>query len=72
MHFLEKKVKVRELIKTLLDYNLDAEVSNKYFETVEVGYTNEAYNHKDELVSFEKHNTPVVWIDGCDYVKEDD
>lgn len=65
-------MKVRELIKTLLDYNLDAEVSNKHYETIEVGYTDEAYNHKEELVSFGPHNTPIVWIDGCDYVQEED
>lgn len=63
---------VRELIKTLLDYNMDAEVCNKYFETVEVGYTDEGYNHKEELVSFDQSNTPIVWINGCDYVKEDE
>lgn len=63
---------VRELIKKLLDYNLDAEVCNKHFETVEVGYTDKAYNHKEELVHFDQSDTPVVWIDGCDYVQEDE
>ena len=65
-------MKVKELIKTLLDYNMDAEVSNKHFETVEVGYTNQAYNYKDELVSFDKHDTPVVWIDGRDLIEDED
>lgn len=63
---------VRELIKTLLDYNLDAEVSNKYFETIEVGYTDQGYDENNEPVSFNQSNTPFVWINGCDYVQEDE
>ena len=51
---------------------MDAEVSNKHFETVEVGYTNQAYNYKDELVSFDKHDTPVVWIDGRDLIEDEE
>ena len=57
-------MKVRELIKELLNYNMDAEVSNRHYETVEIGYV----CGNDE---FGKENTPMVFINGCDLINED-
>lgn len=52
-------MKVRQLIKILMDYNMDAEVTTSCSETVEVSYVwmNGQYDES---------NTPIVFIDGCD------
>lgn len=55
-------MKVRELIKELLDYNLDAEVVTSHTETVEVCYSGE-WGVTD---GSDKKSTPFVFIDGCD------
>ena len=61
-------MKVRELIKELLDYNMDAEVSNRHYETGESGYVCGKIDGNDE---FGKENTPIVFINGCDLINED-
>lgn len=52
-------MKIKDLIIRLLDYNMDAEVCGKYFESVEIG-------HIDHNGRFDKKNTPLVFIQGCD------
>lgn len=54
---------VRELIENLLMYNLDAEVCTSYTESIEIGYVDESTIGE----YFDKTNTPIVFIDGCDY-----
>ena len=56
-------MKVRELVKWLMDYNMDAEVTTSYSETIEVSYI-------DMNGQYDKSSTPVVFIDGCD-IEED-
>lgn len=64
----ENGITVKELIIQLLDYNLDAEVVTSQSETVELSYIGEP-NCKD---SSDKKRTHFVFIDGCDYIEEDD
>jgi len=52
---------VRELIEELLTYNLDAEVVTDHSESVCVGYIEGSRG-----LRFDKSNTPIVFIDGCD------
>lgn len=59
------KMTVRDLIEELIQYNMDAEVTTPYSETIEIGYLfGEA--------GFTKLTTPLVFIRGSDYVCEDD
>ena len=56
-------MKNRELIKKLLDYNLDADVciQNNYTEEdIELGYI-------DDGGEYTEKNTPIVFIDGIDH-----
>lgn len=56
-------MKNRELIKKLLDYNLDADVciQNSYTENdIELGYI-------DDGGEYTRKNTPIVFIDGVDH-----
>jgi hypothetical protein len=58
---------VRDLIIELLNYNLDAEVCTSYSETIEISYSGN-WISKDS----DKKITPIIFIDGCDYIEEDD
>ena len=53
---------VKELIKELLEYNMDAEVTTSHSETIELSYIG---NPKVEDCS-DKKQTQIVFIDGCD------
>lgn len=64
---MKEGITVRELIKELLDYNLDAEVVTSQTETVEVSYIGSF----DDADCSDKKSTPLVFIDGCDYVKDE-
>lgn len=64
-------MRVIELINELLDYNPNAEIATKHYETICLGYTAEGHNHKGEIIHFDKETTPIVWIDGCDEVEDD-
>ena len=46
-----------------MDYNMDAEVTTSYSESIEVSYI-------DMNGQYDKSSTPVVFIDGCD-IEED-
>lgn len=56
-------ITVRDLIKELMEYNMDTEVVISTSETIEISYTGVTDNGdtSDKLV------TPFVFIDGCDY-----
>lgn len=61
-------MKVRELIKVLLDFNMEAEVTTDWSETVNVSYSARTDCNDDS----DKKDTPYVFIDGCDLNEEDD
>ena len=61
-------ISVKELIVELLEYNMDAEVVTTHSETVELGYIGE----NDCTDMSDKKTTPFVFIDGCDYVRDED
>ena len=63
MECLEVILKVRDLIKELLDYNPDAEVVTSQTETIEISYIGEPFTEDCS----DKLNTLFVFIDGCDY-----
>lgn len=54
-------MKVKDLIIELLEYNMDAEVTCSTHETINVAYISSTEN---EL--YDKSDTPIVFIDGCD------
>ena len=58
--YKEKMVSVKELIKELLNYNLDAEEVTSTSETIQLGFIGET-----------KEDTKIVFIDGCDYYEDD-
>lgn len=57
---------VKDLIIELLNYNLDAEVCTSYSETIRISYSG-TWTPKES----DKKVTPIVFIDGCDYLEED-
>ena len=59
------KMTVRDLIEKLIQYNMDAEVVTPHSETVEIAYL---FGEEE----YTKQTTPLVFIQGCDYVCEDD
>ena len=58
---------VEELIHLLGKYNGDAEVVTSHSETIKVSHISNVDGKE-----FNIKNTPFVFIDGCDYVEEDD
>lgn len=61
-------MKVSELIQELYKYNQDAEVTTPYSETIELSYI-----YMDtEGNPMDQRETPIVFIEGCDYEQEDD
>ena len=61
-------MKVSELIHKLYNFNQDAEVTTPYFETIELGYI----CIDSEGNPIDSRETPLVFIQGCDYVQEED
>ena len=61
-------MKVSELIHKLYNFNQDAEVTSPYSETIELSYI---YMDVDGN-PIDSRETPIVFIEGCDHVKEDD
>lgn len=59
-------MKNKELIKILLDYNLEADVTLTTSEDIEISYICENTNGK----KFDKKNTPVLFIEGKDICEE--
>lgn len=61
-------MKVSELIHKLYNFNQDAEVTTPYSETITISYI-----YIDEMGNpLDSRETPVVFIEGCDYEQEDD
>lgn len=61
-------MKVSELIHELYNYNQDAEVVTPYSETIRLSYI-----YLDlEGNPMDSRETPIVFIEGCDYDEEDD
>ena len=52
-------VTIRDLIKELLEFNLDAEITTPYSETIELGWI------CDDGAT--KKTTKTVFVEGCDY-----
>ena len=61
-------MKVKELIEKLWDFNQDAEVTTPYSETIELAYIRFDENHNP----IGSRETPLVFIQGCDYEQDDD
>ena len=59
-------MKVKELITELLEYNMDADVTTPYSETIELGYISGA----DATDEFDRKSTPLVFINGCDWEQD--
>lgn len=55
----KKLIKIRDLIIQLLEYNLDAEITTPYSETIALSYICEN--------NATKKTTNLVFIEGCDY-----
>ena len=61
-------MKVYELIRELCNYNQDAEVVTPHSETICIGYI----ATDSECNIYDQRDTLIVFIEGCDYVEEDD
>ena len=61
-------LKVEELIRELYNYNQEAEITTPYSETIELSYI---YMDTDGN-PLDQRETPIVFIEGCDYINEDD
>jgi len=61
-------MKVYELIRELCNYNQDAEVVTPHSETIRLGYI--ATDSNGEI--YGQRETPLVFIEGCDYVEDED
>ena len=59
-------MKNKELIKILLDYNLEADVTLTTSEDIEISYISGHTNGK----KFDKNNTPILFIEGKDICEE--
>lgn len=60
---MDKQITVKDLIKELLEYNMNAEVVTAHSETIMVSCI--------DADTIDKKTTPFVFIDGCDYVKDE-
>ena len=60
-------MKVSELIQKLYNYNQDAEVTTPYSETIELSHI----CIDCEGNPLDSRETPFVFIEGVDYIKED-
>lgn len=65
---LEEVLKVKELIEILWNYNQDAEITTPYSETIDVSYI--CIDNDGNPV--DSRETPLVFIELCDYEDEDD
>lgn len=61
-------MKVSELIQQLCNYNQDAEVTTPYSETIELSHI----CIDVEGNPIDQRETPIVFIEGCDYEQEID
>ena len=61
-------MKVSELIMKLYDYNQDAEITTPYSETIDLSFI--CFDEEGNPIG--SRETPLVFIEGCDYVQEDD
>lgn len=61
-------MRVSELIHKLYNFNQDAEVTTPYSETIELSYI----CIDTEGNPLDSRETPIVFIEGCDYEQEDD
>ena len=61
-------MKVSELITKLMNYNQDAEITTPYSETIDLSYI----CIDNEGNPLDSRETPIVFIELCDYEEEDD
>ena len=61
-------MKVKELIEKLWNYNQDAEITTPYSETIDLSYI----CIDNEGNPLDTRETPLVFIELCDYEDEDD
>lgn len=61
-------MKVSELIHKLYNFNQDAEITTPYSETIELSYI----CIDEEGNPIDSRETPLVFIEWCDYDQEDD
>lgn len=52
-------MKCSKLIEALKEYNPDADVTTPYSEDICIGYI-------DNEEEYDKHTTPIIFIEGCD------
>jgi len=60
---------ISELIRELEKYNPDAEITTPYSETIRLGFI--CRDPKGEA-TYDESTTPYVFIEGCDFIEEDD
>lgn len=61
-------MKVYELIRELCNFNQNAEVVTPHSETIRLGYI--VTDSEGNII--DQRETPFVFIEGCDYVQDDD
>lgn len=61
-------MKVSELITKLMNYNQDAEITTPYSETIGLSYI----CFDNEGNPLDSRETPIVFIELCDYEEEED
>ena len=61
-------MKVEDLIKELSAFNQKAEITTPYSETIRVSWISD----EDEDIQKSKKDTVLVFIEGCDFIEEED